>query len=356
MLKSYEASGKTVDEAIDAACALADASIENVEIEILELGSKGVFGIGRKDARVRVTVDKPEEGAARKPRRERKPRKPAAPAKEQAAAEEAAEPAAPRPAVQVVEMGADLDPELKTVRPVSSERKERGDRSRRDRRRNDRPARERDAEYEEALPEKEPVRRESHAADVTEGEMEQEVFTAARAFLEPIFSTMGAEPEYRTEIREGILWIILTGEKLGLLIGRRGETLNAIQYLVNLAVNKHRGEHVRIVLDVEGYRKSREETLTALAHKMADKAVRTGRRVELEPMNPHERRIVHIALQGDKRVETTSHGEEPYRRVVVTSRRRRRRGGARRQERPAEALPNVVIEHDIDEPQSNGDK
>jgi len=170
-------------------------------------------------------------------------------------------------------------------------------------------------------------RRESRATQILEGEMAEKIFADARAFAEPIFNHIGANPEYETEIREGILWIIMKGEKLGLLIGRRGETLNAIQYLVNLAVNKHRGDHVRVVLDVEGYRESREQTLNALARKMAEKAVKSGRRVELEPMNPHERRIVHIALQNDSRVETISHGEEPYRRVVVTARRSGRRGG-----------------------------
>ena len=115
--------------------------------------------------------------------------------------------------------------------------------------------------------------------------------------------------------------IVFAGENLGSLIGRRGETLNALQYLVNLAANKAGGEHVRLVLDVEGYRQGREETLINLAHKMADKSVRTGRRVELEPMSPHERRVVHLALQEDSRVETLSRGEEPYRRVVISCKR-----------------------------------
>ena len=112
-------------------------------------------------------------------------------------------------------------------------------------------------------------KRESHAIEITSGEMEIEIFETARSFVEPIFTELGVSPEYRTEIKDGILWIILSGEKLGLLIGRRGETLNAIQYLANLAVNRKRGERVRLVLDVEGYRESREQTLHALAKKMA---------------------------------------------------------------------------------------
>ena len=124
-------------------------------------------------------------------------------------------------------------------------------------------------------------------------------------------------------------------------------------------MNKRRHEHARLVLDVEGYREGREETLTALARKMAEKAVRSGRRVELEPMNPHERRVVHIALQEDKRVDTVSHGEEPYRRVVINPRNRKNRKGRGSKEgrndnlaaeaeatlvMPAETAPETVTE------------
>ena len=336
MIKTYEASGKTVDEAIDIACALAGTSIENVEVEILELGSKGFLGLGQKDARVRISVDEPEVAekpaprsnggfGPKKNRREKREKKPAA-------ADIEIKP------IQVIDPASVIEPELRTPRPARKDHNEHRDNHRQDER----------PRIKEEQSEKEQPRRESNATDITEGEMEKAVFEAARSFAEPIFSAMGVTPQYRTEIREGILWIILSGEKLGLLIGRRGETLNAIQYLVNLAVNKRRSDHVRIVIDVEGYRESREQTLTALAHKMAEKAVRTGRRVELEPMNPHERRIVHIALQNDKRVETTSHGEEPYRRVVVTSRRRNKKRGGNRREKSNDALPNVIIQHDTD--------
>ena len=170
-------------------------------------------------------------------------------------------------------------------------------------------------------------RRESHAVNITEGEMADRLYADARAFLDPIFAKLGIAPEITPEVKEGILWLTVRGDDLGILIGRRGETLNSLQYLVNLAVNKRRHEHARLVLDVEGYREGREETLTALARKMAEKAVHSGRRVELEPMNPHERRVVHIALQEDKRVDTVSHGEEPYRRVVINPKNRKNRKG-----------------------------
>lgn len=317
MAKSYEASGKSVDEAIDAACALAGVGIEEVEIEILDLGGKGLFGFGQKDARVRVTV-------------EEKQSKPTAPAstfgqkKSKKELQQRKAPAAAEPEIRpviIVEPAKDAKPGGHAAHGENRDRKE---------------AREGRANFaaEQRVEQRQESHRESRATMIEEGEMAERIFADARAFVEPIFTYIGATPEYHTEIREGILWIILKGEKLGLLIGRRGETLNAIQYLVNLAVNKRRNDHVRVVLDVEGYRESREQTLSALAHKMAEKAVKSGRRVELEPMNPHERRIVHIALQNDSRVETISHGEEPYRRVVVTARRAgKRSGGGRRNDR-----------------------
>ena len=164
----------------------------------------------------------------------------------------------------------------------------------------------------------------------------------AMNFLQPIFLKLKVEPVVNMSVREGILWLSFAGQNLGLLIGRRGETLNSLQYLTNLAVNKRRHEHVRIVLDVEGYRDSREETLAALARKMADKAVKSGRRVELEPMNPHERRVVHLALQNDRRVDTISHGEEPYRRVVISKKRNDRKPryrGEKKQCAPQQQVP-----------------
>lgn len=323
MAKSYEASGKSVDEAIDAACALAGASIEEVEIEILDLGGKGLFGFGQKDARVRVTIEEKQS----------KPTAPAStfgPKKSKKELQQRKAPAAAEPEIRpviIVEPAKGAKPGGHAARGENRDRKETGEG------REGRANIAVEQRAEQRVEQRPEIRRESRATMIEEGEMAERIFADARAFVEPIFTYIGANPEYSTEIREGILWIILKGEKLGLLIGRRGETLNAIQYLVNLAVNKRRSDHVRVVLDVEGYREGREQTLSALAHKMAEKAVKSGRRVELEPMNPHERRIVHIALQNDSRVETISHGEEPYRRVVVTARRAGKRGGGRRNDR-----------------------
>jgi spoIIIJ-associated protein len=139
----------------------------------------------------------------------------------------------------------------------------------------------------------------------------------AVAFLRPIFEKLKVHPSHKIEKKDDSVWVSFAGSGLGAIIGRRGETLDALQYLTNLAVNRRFEEKTRIILDVEGYRKSREETLSRLARKMADKARRSGKDVMLEPMSPHERRIIHMALQDEPGVKTFSLGEEPYRKVVI---------------------------------------
>ena len=334
MRKEYVATGKTLDEAIANVCALANTTIDKLDDwDVLEAGKSGFLGIGRRDFKVAAYVeepDKPEKEektstfGKKKTKREKFDEKAAKEAKKTKDIEI-------RPIVT-----AEPDPE----RAAAREEERRSRRDRRDRKprveRGERPERA-EREAKAAKPAAAPKaaapkaalekRRESHAVNITEGEMADRLYADARAFLDPIFAKLGVAPEITPEVKEGILWLTVRGDDLGILIGRRGETLNSLQYLVNLAVNKRRHEHARLVLDVEGYREGREETLTALARKMAEKAVRSGRRVELEPMNPHERRVVHIALQEDKRVDTVSHGEEPYRRVVINPRNRKNRKG-----------------------------
>ena len=109
----------------------------------------------------------------------------------------------------------------------------------------------------------------------------------------------------------------LKGDNLGILIGRRGDTLDSLQFLLNLVINEKNSVKVKGIIDIENYRAKREETLIGLSHKLAAKARKTGQKVVLEPMNPQERRIIHMALQNDRRVTTYSEGEEPYRKVVI---------------------------------------
>ena len=145
-------------------------------------------------------------------------------------------------------------------------------------------------------------------------------------FLQEVFEAMHIDVQiFRREDEEGTIYE-LVGERLGILIGKHGQTLDAIQYLANLAANKdHANGHVRIMLDIEGYRSRREETLMRLAGHLAEKACRIGQEIHLEPMNRHERKIIHTALQDNRKVTTYSAGEEPRRYVVIVPRRRRRK-------------------------------
>ncbi len=136
-------------------------------------------------------------------------------------------------------------------------------------------------------------------------------------FLEKICEQMGVVVTIEVDEKGDYTYLSMKGEHLGVLIGRRGETLDALQYLLNLAVNKQTGEKPHIILDVEGYRDKRRQTLERLAQNLAKKARRTQRSIVLEPMNPQERRIIHTSLQENPYVYTASEGEEPYRKVVI---------------------------------------
>lgn len=143
----------------------------------------------------------------------------------------------------------------------------------------------------------------------------------AKQFLAKVFEAMNLNVNMELEENGQELFINLSGNGLGILIGRRGETLNALQYLVNLCANKNQLKKNKIILDVEGYRKRREETLEKLALRLAEKAKKRGRNIVLEPMNPQERRIIHTALQGRDDIYTYSEGEEPFRKIVISPRR-----------------------------------
>lgn len=140
----------------------------------------------------------------------------------------------------------------------------------------------------------------------------------AKTFLRDVLNSMAIESEISIKEENDVVKITLTGPDMGILIGYRGETLDSLQYLVSLVVNKgHETVYKRVVLDTENYRSKREETLKRLAQKVAGTVRRTGKLIRLEPMNPYERRIIHSALQEDRSIETYSEGDEPYRRVVV---------------------------------------
>lgn len=136
-------------------------------------------------------------------------------------------------------------------------------------------------------------------------------------FLKDVTGKMGIELEFTPYKANDYLFIDISGKDTGTIIGKRGQTLDSIQYLTNLVLNKNKEEYQRVILDAENYRTKREKTLEQLAHRLAGKVIRTGRTQKLEPMNPYERKIIHTALQDDSRVTTRSEGKDPYRRVIV---------------------------------------
>ena len=166
----------------------------------------------------------------------------------------------------------------------------------------------------------------SLGVDVVKSPSQEVTLQRGEKFLQDVFAAMGIEVQIlRREDEEGTIYE-LVGDRLGILIGKHGQTLDAIQYLANLAANKdHADGHARIIIDIEGYRSRREETLMRLAGHLAEKACRIGQEVHLEPMNRHERKIIHTALQDNRKVSTYSAGEEPRRYVVIVPRRRKRR-------------------------------
>lgn len=160
-------------------------------------------------------------------------------------------------------------------------------------------------------------RKSSEVVEVTE-----ETKRAVEKFLSDVFQVMGMEVQIKSEIdKDGVLCIDMSGDNMGIIIGKRGQTLDSLQYLSNRVANKQQAGYVRVKLDTENYRVRREETLRHLAKNIAHKVKRNRKPIALEPMNPYERRIIHYSLQSDPYVTTHSEGEDPYRKVVVTLKR-----------------------------------
>ncbi len=160
---------------------------------------------------------------------------------------------------------------------------------------------------------------------------EETVNDTAEEFLTSVFDAMGMAVDITSEFddEENELSINLSGDEMGILIGKRGQTLDSLQYLTSLVVNKKSSDYIRVKLDTENYRERRKETLETLAKNIAYKVKRTRKPVALEPMNPYERRIIHSALQNDKYVFTKSEGEEPYRHVVIALKKEERGSGTK---------------------------
>lgn len=162
----------------------------------------------------------------------------------------------------------------------------------------------------------------TEVSKVGQDKVSEDTIQAVESFLKDTLKAMGMDVEITYEIdEEGALNIDMKGDNMGILIGKRGQTLDSLQYLANRVANKYQDSYVRVKLDTENYRARREETLRKLAKNIASKVKRTRRAVSLEPMNPYERRIIHAALQSDPQITTHSEGEEPYRKVVIALKR-----------------------------------
>ena len=325
-MKKYEASARTVEEAIEAGLQELGVGIGDVDVQVIEEGSKGLFGLfGSRLAKVSLTVKEEDEDlledlmggekkpqakepeAAPAPQREEKP----VTAEEEAPAEEIRE--------EKQEAPAKSEPELAApVRRVAAKKTEKKP-AKKEKPAEKKPEAETAEEPEEPKAEIRPMEK-PEITVIPADQLEPDSPAAtAYEFLREITKLMGVEVaiEMGTDA-EGNVYGSMTGDTLGILIGRRGETLDALQYLTSLKVNRGREGYTRVTLDTENYRERREDTLIRLANRMANRAARTGRRVSLEPMNPYERRIIHYALQQNQLVTTHSEGDEPNRHVVIT--------------------------------------
>ena len=288
MRQYIDVTGKTEEEAIQNALRQLGMDRDDVSVEILERAKSGFLGLGSCPAKVRVSYGPEEEEPAPAPVKEEKADRWA----EERWGGEAAAEEAPR-------------------KPRREERK-----PRRERRTEDRPAPKQ--ERQETAAPAEAVRKPAPVPQDLGDEVDDEKAQAIRKFLSGLLEQMESSAEIRVYLPEkGRYKVILEGKNLGALIGRRGETLDAIQQLTGYAVNRAGGGRVRVQLDAEGYREKREQSLQHLARKTAAKVTKYHRSFTLEPMNAYERHVIHTALQDVPGVTTYSVGTEPGRRVVV---------------------------------------
>ena len=271
---------KNLDDAITEALVQLEVTSDRLDYEVIEKGSDGFLGFGRKQAVIKARRKEEPVVEVKAEKKEEKPVK-----VEQAAKVEKTEHAEKKELVKT-----------ETKNEFKKEHKK---------------------DFKKA-PKKE-VREETELAKVEPATIE-----ACEKFVEDVLNAMNMEEVKVTSTvdEEGALSITMEGKNMGILIGKRGQTLDSLQYLTNRVANKMQDGYVRVKLDTEDYRRRRKETLENLAKNIASKVKRTRRTVALEPMNPYERRIIHSALQSDPAVSTHSEGEEPYRKVVVTLARR----------------------------------
>ena len=309
-------SAKTKSEAITKACIELGVSSDQLDIQVITEGSNGFFGIGSKPAIIKVRKVEPVS-------EEQEMKEIVETVKLDSFKEEALvsvkEEKKPEPVKQ----------EKRETKPVSE--KPRQPKPAKEKAAKEKQPREPKKDFKESKQIREkaakpvkPVKPAKPVEIITDPEEIKEVENRAKEFLRDVFASMNlGEVEITSEYNttDGSLEVDFEGEDMGILIGKRGQTLDSLQYLTSLVVNKGKSNYIRVKLDTEDYRKRRKETLENLARGIAYKVRKTRKPVILEPMNPYERRIIHSALQGNKFVETVSEGEEPYRHVVVKLKR-----------------------------------
>ena len=313
-MRQYEASARTKEEAIELGLQELGVSIGDVDVLVVEEGSKGLFGLfGSRPVKVRLTVkDSEEDPLALDSLLDEKPAKKAdrKPEKKQDKPEK-------KPEVKKAEEKKPEKAEKKEEKQEKKAEKKQDKAEKKAEKKAEAPRAEKPETEETAEPrtlEKPEVT--MIPADALDAESPAGI---AKEFLGELTKLMGVDVtiDMGTDA-EGNVYGYMQGDTLGILIGRRGETLDALQYLTSLKVNRGREGYTRVTLDTENYRAKREDTLIRLANRMANRALRTGRKVSLEPMNPYERRIIHFALQQNEGVTTHSEGDEPNRHVVIT--------------------------------------
>ena len=305
-------SAKTKSEAITKACIELGVSSDQLDIVVVSEGSSGFFGFGSKPAiiKARKVATVSEEAEIEKIvetvkldsiKEEKVEEKPVVKAEPKQQVRQAA------PKAEVVK-----EKPVKQPKQAKPEKKEKAEVKN-------------EAPVKEKQPKEKPVREKTVKASkpievITDEAEIKEVEERAVVFLKEVFASMNlgeVEITSKYNTTDGCLEVDFEGDDMGVLIGKRGQTLDSLQYLTSLVVNKGKTNYIRVKLDTEDYRKRRKETLENLARGIAYKVKKTRKPVILEPMNPYERRIIHSALQGNKFVETISEGEEPYRHVVV---------------------------------------
>ncbi len=285
-MKFLDMTGKTEEEAISKALQQLGLDRDDVSVEILERAKSGFFGFGANPAKVRVTYGLEEEPVVEE--------KPVAEKKAAAVSEKKSEPA-PEKAAAPAAAAAEEKPERKKKKPDNKSKQDK------------KPVRQEETPAVEIKPE--------NLGELCDDEKSKQI----RAFLSGLLEQMDSVAEIKIyQPEKGRYKVFLEGEKLGQLIGRRGETLDAIQQLTNYAVNRGNDKRVRVHVDAENYRLKREQSLQHLAHKVAAKVIKYKRNVTLEPMNAYERHVIHTALQDVENVTTYSMGTEPNRRVIVS--------------------------------------